>query len=319
MPADRARRWRARIAMASALCLIAGGVPAGATARTVTPLDLALRFQPHLLFDRGEPWRPIDVDAFLAEPGHRACSAASGTPVCAPLTSVAQLTPAVAYLDLRGTSAGGADATAPDLQTCARSKPALLDCDEGGRTRIYAHVTTERTRIAIDYWWFLRYNAFLLDQHEGDWEGVTVVVDATGRRVEEVHFAAHASIWRYDDGVARLDGGRHVRVYLARGSHAAYPRACARACTQTRTLSPEGRYDGASPWVANDPATCDRRCIDLLPEAQGAPASWNAWDGRWGVDLSSLFRPPLTPAFQRRYEHPFVATRSARHRFSGLW
>ena len=26
------------------------------------------------------------------------------------------------------------------------------------------------------------------------------------------------------------------------------------------------------------------------------PASWDAWNGRWGVTLTQVFAPPLTPA-----------------------
>ncbi len=308
-------RWGHAAAVLLAALGLLGAHPAAAPARALRPLDLALRFQPHLFFDSAELWRPVDVDAFLAEPGHQVCPVpATGLP-CAPLTSVGQLTPAAAYLDLRGTQLDGSDATAPDLATCAKSAPILLDCDEGGRSRIYAHVTRAGRRVAIDYWWFLRYNAFLIDLHEGDWEGVTVIVDAAGRRVEAVHFAAHASSWRYPAGVPILDGARHVRVYVARGSHAAYPRRCTSACHQTGSVLPEGRFNGRRAWVANDPATCARRCVRLFPQGGGAPASWNAWDGLWGVLHSALFPPPRTPAFQARFESPFAGTTTQRRSF----
>jgi hypothetical protein len=277
-------------------------------------LDLALRFQPHLFFDSTEPWRPIDVDAFLAEPGHQACPPPSSGAPCVPLTSVGQLTAAVPYIDLRGTAPDGSDAAAPDLPTCAKSKPTLLDCDQGRRSVIYAHVTRTGRHVAIDYWWFLRYNAFMIDLHEGDWEGVTVIVDAAGRRVEAVHFAAHASSWRYPAAVSALDGARHVRVYLARGSHAAYPRPCPRSCHQTESILPEGRFNGRRAWVANDPTICARHCVRLFPET---PASWNGWNGLWGVPHSALFPPPRTPAFQGRYQRPFAATTTHRRGFSG--
>lgn len=307
-----ARSARAAAVLLGALGLL-GAHPPPAPARTPSPADLtlALRFQPHLFFDSAELWRPVDVDAFLAEPGHQVCPFPAAGLACAPLTSVGQLTPAAAYIDLRGTRIDGRDATAPDLATCAKSSPNLLDCDAGGRSRIYAHVTRAGHRIAIDYWWFLRYNAFLIDLHEGDWEGVTVIVDPAGRRVDAVHFAAHASSWRYPASVSTLDGARHVRVYLARGSHAAYPRPCLSACHQTESILPEGRFNGRRAWVANDPAVCASRCVKLFP------ASWNGWNGLWGVPRSALFPPPRTPAFQGRYQHPFAATATGRRSFSG--
>ncbi|HEV7804716.1 MAG TPA: hypothetical protein VGO80_02775 [Solirubrobacteraceae bacterium] len=304
-----------RIAVVASLL---GMLALGASAAPAAPrqIDLALRFQPHLFFDRGEPWRPTNVDALLAEPGHQLCTT-TPTAACTPLVSAAQLTGAGSYLDLRGTRLDGLDAAAPDLASCARSLPTLLDCDRAGRSVIYAHVRRGADRIAIDYWWFLRYNAFSIDLHEGDWEGVTVLADRAGARVKAVHFAAHSDVWRYRTGVLRLDGGRHVRVYLARGSHAAYPRPCRTPdCRQTQIVLPEAPFDGRRAWVANDPATCARRCVRLLPlTATGAPASWNAWDGRWGLGLSQLFAPPRTPSLQARYQRPFAARISHRRLF----
>lgn len=293
-----------------------GALAAPTHAATTSPLDLALRFQPHLLFDAAEPWRPVDVDAFLAEPGHQVCPPATTGAPCVPLRATSQLTPSVQYIDLRGTQADGSDAAAPDLATCAKSKPSLLDCDEGGRSRIYAHVSRAGTHVAIDYWWFLRYNAFSIDLHEGDWEGVTVIVNAAGTRIAGVHFAAHSSVWRYPAGVATVDAERHVRVYVAQGDHAAYPRPCTTAvCGQTDNTLPEGRYNGAAAWVDNQSAACARRCVRLLPEVAGAPASWDAWNGFWGLPQSALFLPPRTPAFQARYQSPFASTAATRRRF----
>ncbi len=193
--------------------------------------------------------------------------------------------------------------------------PTLFDCDEDGRSVIYAHVVHAGARIAIDYWWFLRYNAFSFDEHEGDWEGVTVIVNRASRtRVREVHFAAHSDVWRYDAGVPSIVGGR-VTVYLARGDHAAYPRRCSRFCRDTSGTLPEGSFGGQRAWVGNSAAGCRRRCVRLLPQAGGAPAAWDAWRGRWGVTLAPAFAPPLTPSFQRRFQHPFSAHRSDRTQF----
>lgn len=280
---------RTLMATFGALAACALAAPAGAAA---APSDLALarEFRPHLLFDSKERWRPLDVDRFLAEPGHQACPPAPG--VCTPLTSVAQLTSAVDHLDLRGEG--------PD--------------DRPGPSVIYAQVTRRGARVAIDYWWFLRYNAYSLDRHEGDWEGVTVIADRRGARVVDVHFAAHADRWRYPARVP-LVRGRRVSVFVTRGGHAAYPRPCFRRCRQTEGTLPEARFDGGRAWVGNTTAGCRGRCVRLLPSADGAPASWNAWPGRWGVTTAPAFAAPLTPASQARFQHPFAARRTARDFF----
>jgi hypothetical protein len=283
-----ASTWKAILVTltASAIC-----APASAAAAP-TDAQLAHRFRPILLFDSQERWRPLDVDAFLAEAGHLACPAVPAP--CAPLTGgAAQLTSAVDHLDLRGHG--------PD--------------DSLGPTRIYAHVARRGARVAIDYWWFLRYNAYSLDRHEGDWEGVTVIADAAGSRVHRVHFAAHADAWRYPPSVPLLRG-RRVSVFVSRGAHASYPRPCARRCRQTEGTLPEARFDGRRPWSGNTAAGCRNRCVRLLPVgADGAPASWNAWPGRWGVTTAPAFAAPLTPAFQRRYQHPFAARTTPRDIF----
>jgi len=295
-------------------CLLAALAPAAALAAPQDDLALALKLRPRLLFDKKERWRPLDVDAFLAEPGHQACPPQGAGP-CAPFTTVAQLTPTVAYLDMHGTRSDGADAVPPDLATCAKTRPNLRECDGEGRSLIYAHVVRRGARVAIDYWWFLRYNAFSLDRHESDWEGVTVIVNRAATRVLEVHYAAHADVWRYDADVPRVVENR-VKVYLANGDHAAYPKPCTHLCRQSNPTLPEAHFGGQISWIGNSAAGCRRRCVRLLPtDAGGAPASWDAWDGRWGVPTSPAFAPPRTPAFQRRYADPFAAKHSRRHHF----
>lgn len=313
--ARRARAITGALAICAAIVLLATGPAAGAPAATAAAdapapaddLQLALSFRPRLLFDAKERWRPIDVDAFLAEPGHAACPPA-GAP-CTPLTALAQLAPPTDHLDLRGTRGDGSDATAPDLATCTKSLPDLRDCDGAGRSVIYAHVVRSGKRVAIDYWWFLRYNAYSLDRHEGDWEGVTVIVDRRGQRVLDVHFAAHASVWRYAADVPSVVE-RRVKVFVARGSHASYPRRCTRFCRQTDGTLPEARFDGARSWAGNSAAGCRRRCVRLLPED-----GWGALQGRWGVTTVPAFAPPQTPALQRRFKHPFDARHTGRHAF----
>jgi hypothetical protein len=143
---------------------------------------------------------------------------------------------------------------------------------------------------------------------------VTVIANAAATRVLAVHFAAHAHVWRYPAGVPRIAGDR-VTVFVARGGHASYPRPCVRRCRQTDGMLPEARFDGGRVWSGNAAAGCRGRCVRLLPARGGAGASWNGWEGRWGVTTAPAFAAPLTPAFQRRFEAPFSARRTARTHF----
>lgn len=309
---------RGRLALAASAAVVAGALGVAAPAASGAapeaaagaaaprpgasyPDDrwLAYAFRPLLRFDSSERWRPLDVDWLLAEPGHLACPTPTTPPPCAPLTGADQLTSAVDHLDLRGDGPP----------------------DGAIRPRIYAHVVRDPDpagrarprRIAIDYWWFLRHNAFGIASHEGDWEGVTVIVDPFGRGVRNVNFSQHGRSWRYPRAVLRLRG-RHVEVYVAAGSHAAYPRPCARRCRQTEGTLPEARHDGRARWVGNTARGCRARCVALLPSRAEATARghWSAWPGRWGATVSPAAAAPRSPALQARFRNPFRATRVPR-------
>lgn len=310
----------ARLLLVAIVAALLSLPPVAALAARPDDLALATQFRPHLWFDTAELWRPIDVEAFVAEPGHKSCVA--HVKKCGDLQGgVLALTDLVVKLDLRG----GADAHAPAIATCATSSRGILDCDMGpGRSPIYAHVTPNpfTGQVAIDYWWFLRYDAFKhVGDHEGDWEGVTVVLDPTATHVVETHFPAHDGVWRYPDGIASVRDGR-VDVYVARGSHAAYPRTCAGGCKRTKGgvegLLGEGRYDGRWPWTGND--TC-QGCVKLLPTGpDGQPAGWDAWPGRWGKDRLKIphvldVGSPQSPGLQKRYRDPFAARFTPRAKF----
>lgn len=142
-----------------------------------------------------------------------------------------------------------------------------------------------------------------------------MILDAAGRHLLEIHYAAHADVWRYDRGVPIVVRG-HAEAFLAQGDHAAYPRPCFRLCRQTGGTLPDGRFDGRRPWVGNTASGCHASCVLLMPTGpDGAPASWDAWDGRWGATYAPAFPPPLTPSFQRRYRHPFASKLSHRRLF----
>ncbi len=112
------------------------------------------------------------------------------------------------YLDnQRGTVAVGDNGIENDYQ----SKMAAL-----GYT-VYANVDTVNN--VIQYWFFYAFNGGDLNRHEGDWEMIQVVL--TGGQPSEVmfsqHYAGQKARWSQVD-----KEGEHVKVYVARGSHANY-------------------------------------------------------------------------------------------------
>ena len=112
------------------------------------------------------------------------------------------------YLDnQRGTVAVGDNGIENDYQ----SKMATLGY------KVYAHVDT--TSNIIQYWFFYAFNGGDMNRHEGDWEMIQVVL--SGEQPTQVmfsqHYAGQTATWNQVE-----KEGNHVKVYVARGSHANY-------------------------------------------------------------------------------------------------
>lgn len=236
----------------------------------------------------------------------------------------------------------------PPAGTVARAEDERV----GSQSAIYVHpvsVSREgRELLYLDYWWYLPYNPVKLGggalcgaglviagvtchTHESDWEGITVVVDRTGKapRPVAVQYAQHSSVVRYSWSLLRegWDGNREVEgriagvgdasarplVFVAVGSHAGYPLPCNRCRQFPDPRLPEEPHLGNLPWSGNDTNACGKSsCLQMLPTDEGGrrAALWNGYDGSWG-ELHCFLTyycdsgpPPKSPGNQRRYQHP---------------
>jgi hypothetical protein len=221
------------------------------------------------------------------------------------------------------------------------------------RSAIYVHpvsVSREgKELLYLDYWWYLPYNPVRLgggalcgaglviagitcQNHESDWEGVTVVIDRTSSVPQPVavQYAQHSNVVRYswpllqerwarnEEVQERLtglsDASSRPLVFVAVGTHASYPVPCTNDCRQFPDPGlPEERHRGNLPWSGNDTSACGvSSCLQELPTHDGGrePALWNGYDGSWGQLHCFLTYycdsgpPPQSPGHQRRYEHP---------------
>ncbi|HSK49361.1 MAG TPA: hypothetical protein VK889_02580 [Solirubrobacterales bacterium] len=306
---------------------------------------LATELRPRLRFDRGERWRPLEVGSFLGESfprgaRHGACEAGKDPP-CPPAEGLSQLRRgegAPAYIDIHGEARNGADYGSP-LEECGTLPPAA-DCNGGAGAAIYYRRTTHDGRWYWDYWWFMRYSDYtgsinqcltICGDHEGDWEGVTVITTAAANpEIVGAIYAAHSERVLVDGAMLPLSGG-HPTVYVARGTHASYPFDCDRGCRQYSTRAgvrlPEDPHDGAVPWGGNRDRECATyECVLPLPEigrpGQGAlprAGGWAGWRGRWGETCHGGCRgaraghegSPASPGLQTRFACPWVPTRRA--------
>lgn len=306
---------------------------------------LAMKVRPRLLFDSQEHWRPLEVERFVSEQfpdreGHKACwDQPAGR--CEPVGGLSQLRPGGAapdYLDIHGEEENGVDFSSPN-RFCHTSSPPARDCNAGAQTAIYYRRTTHEGRWYWDYWWFFRYNDYagsfnhcnpiFCGDHEGDWEGVTVVTTPSlTPEITEVIYAAHKNRILVEGTEAPLEGG-HPLVFVAEGTHASYPYRCSAGCRQYAAVEPFGRlsedpHDGAVSWGGNEDGDCVKyRCVRPLPEV-GQPSDlalpragrWAGWPGQWGRTCHEgcesfphlLQASPRSPGTQIRFKCPWAAT-----------
>jgi hypothetical protein len=144
----------------------------------------------------------------------------------------------------------------------------------------------------VQYWFFYAYNPGALNQHQGDWEMITVILNAAETPQYVAYSQHHAGEWASWDDVEKLDG-THPRVYVALGSHANYFRPY------------QGRLGFESDTVGNTftLAPSDLQLVALGEKGVGNhPPSqdWLEYGGRWGnwarlVDTTLGAAGPRTP------------------------
>jgi hypothetical protein len=310
---------------------------------------LARQFRPWLLFDTGEKWRPLSIDALFREryanrpaDRHRLCSSSSLLEAgCSDVTNADDFTASIqtalaparrTFLDING------DLDAKRYCAPRSCGETLLDCDDCPASAIYYRVNAANGRFYVDYWWFLRFNEAKVPRvkpacqarlkaprcfdHEGDWEGITVVTSAEEPyTVEFASYAAHDGIQRYPrTGLTRRAGSERALVFVASGTHAAYPKPCPsppsrKNCGQDATIFgirlPEARHDGLAGWARNEDEACftGSPCLLPFPTVVAPAVAWHTWDGSWGSchrgkSRCALGQGPESPSNQRRFQNP---------------
>jgi len=171
--------------------------------------SLAEQYAPILYFESGEQCYPVDVSYALKNSVLN--QVGNPTPILfAPVNAslLAGYTSETYYLDnQQGTVAVGDNGIENNYQS---------EMTQLGY-KVYAHVDSATN--TIQYWFFYAFNGGDLNRHEGDWEMVQVVLSA-GQPTQVMysqHYAGQSARWEQVD-----KQGDHVKVYVARGSHANY-------------------------------------------------------------------------------------------------
>jgi hypothetical protein len=267
-------------------CALAMGVsitpPAPSTASApespLADLPPVERFAPLLLLAPGERALPANVEWYLA----RSRLDIAGGPVLATQVFLAERT--------------GADAGRLLPAATARA-----GTDDPREWVTYAHAyRSDDGAWLLQYWFFYPFNDFHgLFDHEGDWEHLTVRLDARGEPLG-AWYARHDSNapGAYFAWSSLAREGDHPVALSARGSHALYTSrddvawydetcpttdlaaATTAGCRVWRTWSAGGVIETGS---ALDPA---------------AGARFLLWRGRWGAEAGAVTDCPPGPAHQ---------------------
>jgi hypothetical protein len=183
----------------------------------------------------------------------------------------------------------------------------------------YAHVATDPAhpgKLALQYWFFYVFNDWN-NLHEGDWEMIQLVFDASTataalqRSPVEVGYSQHEGAERAawnDPKLERVDG-THPVVHPADGSHA--------------NFYGEALYLGSS---AQEGVGCDDTrgpTVDVRPTVVTIPSDvksadsrypWIAFEGRWGELHPAFFNGPEGPNLKEQWTRPISWSENWRSR-----
>jgi hypothetical protein len=196
------------------------------------------------------------------------------------------------YIDTTVASDGDHLNTANDYR---ESDAATMHAMSAYGNLVYGHVLAgpDDTRL-LQYWFFYYDNPkqfFGVGDHEGDWEGIQVVVDDTGYPVEATYSQHNKQETCEWTDIQTTGDGRPI-VYVAEGSHANY--------FDSGEHSLEWHGIGTGPFGtdegdgANTIGPVDPMVEDIDDETPG----WVGWPGLWGGSESS----PQGPAFHGRFD-----------------
>jgi hypothetical protein len=294
-----------------ALLLAAGVVPtAGGAPVQATSLQILLaRHVPVLVLHPAEQVRPVPVEGFLADADLQRRVGTSWESIGGSLP------------------AGGADLRL-DQRLCravegvaATSCYVAAEAAHGAGPVVYGAAFRQRGRIALQYWLWYPWNVYsptlppgqLWQVHEGDWESVSVILDAGGNPLL-AGYSQHGEGQRREWRKVRKLGSR-PRVYVALGSHANYFEPGAHRF-DPRIVEPVLITVIEQKGLRPVDRTGSGRVIRprLVPVSATAP-SWMAFAGAWGEDAYLRVPPsepalygsgPVGPAFHEQWRRPLA-------------
>ncbi len=290
---------------------------AGASARPAAipgPAVLLTRYAPVLVLHPAEQVPPAPVDGFLADSDPERRTAAGWEQVAPPLPI------------------GGAELRLDQRVCAAVDGPAATACYAAAEAvhaeapLVYGAALRKGNRIELQYWVWYPWDVYsptvppgqLWQVHEGDWEVVSVVVDAKGVPL----FVGYS---QHGEGVRRAWAraprlGMHPVSYVALGSHANYPTPGIQRF-DPRVVDPLFisviRQNGQAPV---DHTGRGRAVRARLVRVTATSPAWMAFAGGWGEDgylrvpggepQAYSATGPKGPAFHEQWQRPVTEVMS---------
>jgi RsiW-degrading membrane proteinase PrsW (M82 family) len=279
------------------------GSPCVPCAQATFPLALAERYAPALFFHEDEVFRPQCVAVMIDHARLRVKGSEQGVTNRPCEDTLFQNYGVEYFLDLWY----GAEGNSGYLNYTAHRdfyelflRPGAGQKSSTYPVTAYAHVTTEEAsgRTALQYWLFYYYNDSY-NKHEGDWEMVTVVLDAEQLPELVTVTAHHGGTRRLWENV-RVVQDTHPAVYVARGSHANYfvgPELYPiNFRFFTRRVSAYDRTGSEGPVIPQVILVPSRQELLANPDAY-PDLRWLRFEGNWGEQaFQEDFGGPVGPA-----------------------
>jgi hypothetical protein len=227
--------------------------------------QIALNFVPTLQFKSGEEFFPVNVEYHISNSDLMLKTSAGDQTISSDPTIelISTYTSGDYYLNNR---LGGLSEISADYTDKRSSLPIVS----------YARVTPSLNSYIVQYWFFYAFNEGPLNEHEGDWEMVEVIVDPSGENALSASYSQHISGQTASWGDVEKVDGSHPIVYVALGSHANYFR------------SYQGNFGFESDIVGNDGETISHSQIEIVLLGEPGPGNrvdsqaWLDYSGRWG-------------------------------------
>jgi hypothetical protein len=304
------------LAIAVAAATAAVALPAGARA-SGSDEQLLRTYQPVLVFDPVERFRPARVDEFVRDSTLERFDGRTWQVVDSnPQPNTLPTSGAGFRLDQKGCSPASA---LGGLDCYAAAIP-----EHGRPSTVYGQVLRSDTAVVLEYWFFYYDNVYsyfyppsdlIWQSHEGDWESVAIILSLDEVPLEAA-YSQHCLGQRRSWSSTQRVEGTHPVAYVAVGSHASYfapgLHPLEPACVPPAALALLRQHGLPNPV---DYAGVGETETPLLERINDGDA-WATFPGFWGelqyfhspfTGTVALGTAPVGPAFHALWTDPLAA------------